>query len=80
MRTPSTGQWQKGCATKTLSMEDLSHVWLTPTSEQAAQPVSVPWPIGHAMATGREIRPADLRSHKVWGQSRAMSTKRPYIP
>lgn len=63
MRTPSRDQWQKGRATKTLSMEDLPHVWLTPTSEQAAQPVSAPWPIGHGMATGREIRPANLRSH-----------------
>lgn len=27
MRTPSTDQWQKGRATKTLSMEDLSYVW-----------------------------------------------------
>lgn len=63
MRTPSTEPVAKGRATKTPSTEDLSHVWLTPTGEQAAQPVSVPWPIGHEMATGREIRPANQRSH-----------------
>lgn len=33
-------------------MEDLSYLSFTPTSEQADQPVSVPWPIGHEMATG----------------------------
>jgi hypothetical protein len=46
-------------------MGGLPHVQPTLKSEQADQPVSDSWPIGRRVAIGREIRPRNLRSHKV---------------